>query len=117
LIYTGNTNAYLPYADNTHVFNTLHVSIGKRLFNNALGVSAGLNYKYGYEGEVKYIPGVGYGHAYYIVNTSGLHASVNYQFILGKRKRFVIEPIARYEYYFSGITSHYMLGLNAGYKF
>jgi hypothetical protein len=106
-----------PYVSKTHIFNTLHVGIGKRLLNNMLGVSFGLNYKYGVEGERQYVPGVGIGYVGYIANTPGLHASLNYQFLLGKRKRFVIEPIARYEYYFSGITSHYMIGVNGGYKF
>jgi hypothetical protein len=104
-----------PYSDKIHIFNTLHASIGKRLLNNTLGASIGLNYKYGIEGEDKYVRGVGYGYVIYTANSPGVHASLNYQFIL--KKRFVIEPIARYEYYFQGITSHYMIGLNAGYKF
>jgi hypothetical protein len=105
----------VPYASKKHIFNTLHGGIGKRLLNNALGVSIGLNYKYGVEGEAQYVPNVGYGNVTYVANSPGIHASLNYQFIL--KKRFVIEPIARYEYYFQGITSHYMIGLNAGYKF
>jgi hypothetical protein len=104
-----------PYISKTHIFNTLHGAIGKRLLNNALGISVGLNYKYGVEAEGQYVPGVGYGHVGYTANSAGLHVSLNYQFIIGKR--FVIEPIGRYEYYFVGVPSHYMVGLNAGYKF
>jgi hypothetical protein len=105
----------VPYSDKRHIFNTVHSAIGKRLLNNTLGASIGLNYKYGIEGELKYVQGVGYGEVTYIANSAGLNASLNYQFILGKR--FVIEPIARYECYFEGVTSHYMIGLNAGYNF
>ena len=61
------------------------------------------------------VAGVGMVPISYVENSSGLFATLNYSFRLGKK--FIIEPTVRYEYYFLGVTSHYMMGVNLGYKF
>lgn len=103
------------YSGKYHAFNTLRAGLGKKFLDGTVGLSAGLCYKYGYIQNMERVAGVGLIPITYTENSAGLFATFNYNFKVGKR--FVIEPVARYESYFSGVTSHYMVGLNFGYKF
>jgi hypothetical protein len=106
---------YAIYGYKFHTFHTLRAGIGTAVIPNKIYSSLGLCYKYGSAGEIRNIGGVGSLPITFEDRSTGLYISLNYQWQLGKR--FVIEPTARYEYYFEGVTSHYMIGLNAGYKF
>lgn len=96
-------------------FNTVRLNAGMAIIDNLLLGSIGGCYKEGWTQHRRYEPGVGIIPVVNYEQSTGLCFALVYQKHLGKH--FVIEPTARYEYYFNGVTSHYMLGVRAGFKF